>query len=100
MDTVIEALPAILERAPDVRYAVAGTGPDRERLEKRAHELRLGDRARFLGGVGDQDPPAFYNLAPVDVGAARRPQGPGREGVGGPLGEAPPCDLPVLASTL
>src|SRR6266571_5286734 len=26
-DTVLRALPAILERAPDVRYAVAGSGP-------------------------------------------------------------------------
>src|SRR2546430_10605901 len=36
MDTVIEALPAILQPAPDVRYAVAGTGPDPERLARPA----------------------------------------------------------------
>src|SRR5207244_1744790 len=72
MDTVIAALPAILARAPDVRYAVAGAGPDRERLEKLTHKLGLADRVRFLGGVTDQDLPALYNLASVYVGAARR----------------------------
>src|SRR5437016_5058407 len=36
IDTVIQALPAILERAPDVGYVIAGRGPDRERLEKLA----------------------------------------------------------------
>ena len=97
MDTVIEALPAILERAPDVCYAVAGTGPDRERLEKRAHELRLGDRVRFLGGVGDQDLPAFYNLASVYVGASRRAERLGVEGFGISLVEASACGLPVVA---
>src|SRR2546421_11927336 len=49
MDTVIEALPAILEHAPDVRYAVAGTGPDRERLEKRGQPPRPRARGPFPG---------------------------------------------------
>jgi phosphatidyl-myo-inositol dimannoside synthase len=97
MDTVIEALPAILARAPDVRYAVAGTGPDRERLEKRAQQLRLGDRVRFLGGVGDQDLPALYNLASVYVGASRRAERLGVEGFGISLVEASACGLPVVA---
>jgi len=97
MDTVIEALPAILEHAPDVRYAVAGTGPDRERLEKRGQQLRLGDRVRFLGGIGDQDLPAFYNLASLYVGASRRAERLGVEGFGISLVEASACGLPVVA---
>lgn len=97
MDTVIEALPAILARAPDVRYAVAGVGPDRERLEKRVEQLRLGDRVRFLGGVGDQDLPALYNLASVYVGASRRAERLGVEGFGISLVEASACGLPVVA---
>ena len=96
MDTVIEALPAILARAPDVRYAVAGVGPDRERLEKRAQQLRLSDRVRFLGGLGDRDLPAFYNLASVYVGASRRAERLGVEGFGISLVEASACGLPVV----
>src|SRR5437667_464407 len=97
MDTVIRALPAILARAPDVRYAVAGTGPDRERLEKLVQELGLGDRVRFLGAVGDQDLPACYNLASVYVGASRRAGRLGVEGFGISLVEASACGLPVVA---
>ena len=97
IDTVIEALPAILDRAPDVRYAVAGTGPDRERLEKLVQKRGLGDRVRFLGGVSDQELPAFYNLASVYVGASRRAERLGVEGFGISLVEASACGLPVVA---
>src|SRR2546422_4417658 len=38
VDTVLQALPAIVERAADVRYAVAGGGPERGSLEKRSEE--------------------------------------------------------------
>src|SRR5256884_2416089 len=80
MDTVIEALPAILARAPDVRYAVVGTGPDRERLEKLAQRRGLADRVRFFGGIDDQALPAFYGLGSVYVGASRRAERLGVEG--------------------
>ncbi len=97
MDTVIAALPAILARAPDVRYAVAGIGPDRERLEQLAHKLGLGDRVRFLGGVSDRELPALYNLASVYVGASRRAERLGVEGFGIALVEASACGRPVVA---
>ncbi len=97
MDTVIQALPAILARAPDVRYAVAGAGPDHERLEKLAHKVGLADRVRFLGGVTDEDLPALYNLASVYVGASRRSERLGVEGFGISLVEASACGLPVVA---
>ncbi|HMH82602.1 MAG TPA: glycosyltransferase family 4 protein [Gemmatimonadales bacterium] len=97
MDTVIKALPTILARAPDVRYAVAGTGPDRERLEKLADKLGLGDHVRFLGGVSDRELPAFYNLAAVYVGASRRSERLGVEGFGISLVEASACGVPIVA---
>ena len=36
---------------PGVTLAIAGDGPDRGELERRARELGLADRARFLGSV-------------------------------------------------
>jgi phosphatidylinositol alpha-1,6-mannosyltransferase len=97
MDTVIEALPAILARAPDVRYAVVGTGPDRERLVKLAQRRGLADRVRFIGGIDDQALPAFYGLGSVYVGASRRAERLGVEGFGISLVEASACGLPVVA---
>lgn len=97
IDTVIQALPAILANAPDVQYAVAGSGPDRERLEKLALLLGVRDSVRFLGAVDDQDLPALYNLGSVYVGASRRAGALGVEGFGIALVEAAACGLPVVA---
>ncbi len=97
IDTVIQALPAILARAPDVGYVIAGRGPDRERLEKLAHKLGVGDRVRFLGLVGDQDLPAVYNLGSVYLGMSRRVGRMDVEGFGISLVEASACGLPVVA---
>jgi glycosyltransferase involved in cell wall biosynthesis len=43
----LEALAAV----PDVTLAIAGDGPDRTELERRAAALGVDSRARFLGGV-------------------------------------------------
>jgi len=98
IDTVIQALPAILAGAPDVRYAVAGSGPDRERLERLAEQAGVRDSVRFLGAVDDQDLPALYNLGSVYVGASRRSERLGVEGFGIALVEASACGLPVVAA--
>jgi phosphatidylinositol alpha-1,6-mannosyltransferase len=97
IDTVIQALPAILQRAPDVGYVIAGRGPDRERLERLAQELGVADRVRFLGLVGDQDLPAVYNLGSVYLGMSRRVGRMDVEGFGISLVEASACGLPVVA---
>jgi len=97
IDTVIQALPAILEREPDVGYVIAGRGPDRERLEKLAHKLGVADRVRFLGLVGDRDLPAVYNLGSVYLGMSRRVGRMDVEGFGISLVEASACGLPVVA---
>jgi len=97
VDTVIRALPAIMERAPDVRYAVAGGGAERERLEQLAAKTGVADRVRFLGEVSERDLPALYNLAEVYVGASRRAELIGVEGFGIALVEASACGVPVVA---
>ena len=97
VDTVIAALPAIVERFPDMHYAVAGSGADRERLEKLAHKSGVADRVRFLGGVSERDLPAVYNLASVYVGVSRISERIGVEGFGISLVEASACGLPVVA---
>src|SRR6266700_2502793 len=93
----VAALRAIVAQAPDVRYAVVGSGPERERLEKLAHKIGVADRVQFLGEVGDADLPALYNLASVYVGASRRAERIGVEGFGISLVEASACGLPVVA---
>ena len=97
VDTVIRALPAILERVPGLRYVVAGSGAGREMLEKLAHKAGVAERVRFLGEVSDRDLPALYNVASVYVGASRRAERLDVEGIGISLVEASACGLPVVA---
>jgi phosphatidyl-myo-inositol dimannoside synthase len=97
VDTVIKALPAILERVPTVRYAVAGSGAGRENLEKLAQKTGVAERVCFLGQVDDHDLPALYNLASVYVGASRLAGPIDVEGFGISLVEASACGLPVVA---
>jgi len=97
VDMVLRALPAIIAGAPDIRYAVAGKGPERERLKKLAHKIGVADRVHFLGEVSERDLPALYNLASVYVGASRRAERLGVEGFGISLVEASACGLPVVA---
>ncbi|MCU0490806.1 MAG: glycosyltransferase family 4 protein [Chloroflexaceae bacterium] len=46
-------LRALAQTRQPVKAIFAGSGPERERLERLAAELRLGERARFLGFVDD-----------------------------------------------
>jgi phosphatidylinositol alpha-1,6-mannosyltransferase len=71
IDTVIKALPAVRAAHPDVRYAVAGTGPRQPQLEALAREGGVADAVRFLGFVPDADLAPLYNAAALYVGASR-----------------------------
>ncbi len=65
-------LEAVARAGAGVRLLVAGAGPDRERLEGLAARLGLGERARFLGFVSDDELVELYAgaravyYAPID----------------------------------
>ena len=50
LDTAIDALPQI----PQAHLALAGQGPDRDRLEALARELGVADRVHFLGELAPE----------------------------------------------
>ena len=55
VDRVIQALPIVRARVPDVDYTVIGTGDDRERLERLAARLGVQDITHFKGSVSDSE---------------------------------------------
>ncbi len=95
VDVALEALARLAPSRPGLRYAVAGEGPDRERLEARAAELGVADRVRFLGGVPEPLLPALYAAADAYVGRSRE-EGREVEGVGISFVEASASGLPVV----
>lgn len=96
IDTGIRCLAALGDDFPQLRYAVAGTGPDRDRLEALARDLGIRDRVHFLGHVSDQHLPALYNVAQVYL-APSRLEPMDVEGFGIAISEASACGVPVVA---
>lgn len=52
-DTVIESLPAVIQRVPDVQYILIGVGSDLERHKALASTVGVSDHVHFLGAVDE-----------------------------------------------
>lgn len=91
-DVLIDAVAGL----DDVHLAIAGSGRDRLRLERRAR--RAPGRVHFLGRVPDEDLPALYGCADVFAMLCRdRWGGLEAEGFGIVFLEAAACGVPVVA---
>jgi PEP-CTERM/exosortase A-associated glycosyltransferase len=65
LDLLIEALPAIVAKAPDVRLLLVGGGPQEHALKEQAQRLGLTGRIVFAGRVSHGDVQRYYEL--VDI---------------------------------
>jgi glycosyltransferase involved in cell wall biosynthesis len=90
-DVLLEAF-AGLPQKRGVALVVAGTGPDRRRLESLAGELGIAEEVRFLGLVADM--PSFWRTADIAV----VPSSQSTESFGMVAVEAMACGCPVVAS--
>nr|WP_306267885.1 glycosyltransferase family 4 protein [Pararhizobium sp. IMCC3301] len=93
-DEVLDVLPALLLIHPDIKYIIAGDGPDRHRLEERVAVAGLQDHVVFTGFVDEAEKSALYGLADLYVMPSRG------EGFGFVFLEAMACGVPVVASTV
>jgi phosphatidylinositol alpha-1,6-mannosyltransferase len=62
---VLQALPKVLGEVPDLKYLIAGEGPEKERLQTLARELDIQDAVIFAGDVAHDQICDFYNLCDV-----------------------------------
>jgi glycosyltransferase involved in cell wall biosynthesis len=62
-DVLMDSLPAIQRRVPDVVWCIIGAGPERERLERAAVDNGLAEHVRFVGEVYDEVELAPYFLS-------------------------------------
>jgi glycosyltransferase involved in cell wall biosynthesis len=88
--TLLEAVARVVRVRPDFTLEIAGDGPCRADLERRAGELGLGGQVRFLGQV--RDVPALLARARLFVLSSRT------EGISLTLLEAMARGLPVIAT--
>jgi PEP-CTERM/exosortase A-associated glycosyltransferase len=65
LDLLLDALPGLLQRRPEVRVLLVGGGPQDETLKAQARSLGVADRVVFTGRVPHAEVQRYYDL--VDV---------------------------------
>jgi phosphatidylinositol alpha-1,6-mannosyltransferase len=95
-DMLMRALPEIRRQCPDVLYAIAGEGWEREHLSQLARELKVEDVVQFMGIVEDGDLVRTYQQCDLFALPNRR-VGWDIEGFGIVLLEAQACGKVAVA---
>ena len=100
-DTVIRALPMVLDAVPNLRYVVAGEGDNKENLRKLAADLGVGPYVNFMGKVSDAELAELYTSCGIFVLPSRTRHVDGGwegEGFGRVYVEAALAGKPVVGS--
>jgi phosphatidylinositol alpha-1,6-mannosyltransferase len=96
-DTLVEALPFILEKNPDAHLLFVGVGPHLEYIHKRAIQLGVLSHISFVGRVQYAELPRFISVGEIFAMPSRsRLAGLEVEGLGIVYLEASACALPVV----
>ena len=67
LDLLIQALPRLLARAPDIRLLLVGGGPQETQLKQLAQTLNVADKIVFTGRVAHDQVNRYYDLVDVLV---------------------------------
>lgn len=96
-DTLVEALPEILQSFPDAHLLFVGVGPHLEHIHKRAIQLDVLNNVSFVGRVQYSELPRFISVGEVFAMPSRsRLAGLEVEGLGIVYLEASACELPIV----
>lgn len=96
-DTLVEALPLILEEIPDAHLMFVGEGPRKKFMQQRAEKLGISSHITFIGRIHYQDLPKYICVGDIFAMPSRsRLAGLEVEGLGIVYLEASACGLPVL----
>lgn len=99
-DFLIDALPLISQKIPNVHLLLVGEGPYRAELEKRSVALSVRDRITFIGRVQHSELPEYICAGDIFAMPSRsRLAGLEVEGLGIVYLEASACGLPVIGGT-
>ncbi len=67
LDLLVQALPLLLQRRPDIRLLLVGGGPQDAALKAQARSLGVAERVVFTGRVPHHEVNRYYNLVDVLV---------------------------------
>jgi phosphatidylinositol alpha-1,6-mannosyltransferase len=95
-DKVIEALPEIIKKVPNVIYLICGKGPHKKKLISLVNKNNLSDYVKFLGQLPQEDLTAYYQLCDVFIMPSRQLPNGDVEGFGIVFIEANLFGKPVI----
>jgi glycosyltransferase involved in cell wall biosynthesis len=93
VQTLLDAMPAILKERPETMLLIIGDGPYQSGLEKLTAELGLGNKVFFIGRIEHDQLPMWMNSLDVLVQPSI-----GDESFGIIIAEAMSCGKPVVAT--
>jgi glycosyltransferase involved in cell wall biosynthesis len=91
-DEVLDILPLLVQKFPEIKYLIVGDGDDRPRLEAKVSRMSLVPHVVFAGKISESEKVAHYSLADAYVMPSSG------EGFGIVLLEAAACGVPVIGS--
>jgi glycosyltransferase involved in cell wall biosynthesis len=94
IDVLLNAIPIIRKKIPNLRIYIAGSGPEGDNLKKRVKELNIEENVKFLGFISEDEKYAYYKSADVCVFPSVY------EPFGIVLLEAMACGKPIVASNV
>lgn len=70
IDQILDVLPTVLESEPNIKFVIAGDGPDVQPLKDQVARLSLEDYVIFAGSVEHSDVGNYYRMADLFVSAS------------------------------
>jgi len=94
VDTILRAMPTVLQQIPTAQLWLVGDGELRTTLQSLAVELGIAEQVKFLGATAHQEIPHLMTQAQILVHCSDH------EGTPLTIMEAMACGLPVVASNV
>lgn len=93
---LIQALPQIAARCPQVMLSIVGAGPEGEHLQQQVRGLGIERHVRFLGALPQTELPGHYRRATLFVAPFVEAASGDQEGLGLVVAEAMACGCPAI----
>jgi glycosyltransferase involved in cell wall biosynthesis len=91
VESLVNAIPLVLERVPKAKFVIAGDGPQRGYLKRLANSLDISDSVKFIGSIPNNELPKY--LASMDIYVSTSLSD---AGLAASTAEAMACGLPVI----
>ena len=93
VETLIRAIPSVLQIVPSAVFVIGGEGSEKEKLVRLAEELGIYPQVRFMGQLPNEQLPEYLNAADLYVSTSLSDAG-----LAASTAEAMACGLPVIVT--